>query len=83
MTTTILPVIVFQVNLFPLGTAHLLEDSNYTTLKTLGVPGTTGELVHGDTFTLSGLQSLEVKNGYSNGVVGDYTSFPLMIVSVD
>jgi hypothetical protein len=43
MTTTILPVIVFQVNLFPLGTAHLLEDSNYTTLKTLGVPGTTGE----------------------------------------
>lgn len=51
--------------------------------RTIQVPGVSGYLKHGDTFTLEGQLALRVKKSHSSGVEGDAFSTPLIITAIN
>jgi hypothetical protein len=76
------PQCVFQVNLYPSNELISLINSTDRTLQKVLHVKNAGQYHHGDTFTVSGMTGMGIRDAYTTKVVGDTTSFPLMLVSI-
>lgn len=84
------PKITFQVNILPIDPSREIDLINQRLFPsfrhlqaTIMVPGIKVVLNDADTFFLTGILAVYVNKAYSNGIIGDLTSQPLITLSIE